>query len=146
MSRSSLPQPLPPIEHRPDGSTYRMTPAQRKKANALIRKECCNCDHGNCLMLDDGDGCVCPQIISSTVLCKWFRHAVLPLDPELEAEIFEDRGMKSCAVCGCRFVPKSNRARYCPACAKKVKTDQAAERKHRQRDKQRRAEGGDPSV
>ena len=33
---------LPPIERRQDGSLYRMTPAQRKQANALIRRECCN--------------------------------------------------------------------------------------------------------
>ena len=32
---------LPPIERKPDGSLYRMTPAQRKQANALIRRECC---------------------------------------------------------------------------------------------------------
>ncbi len=29
---------LPPIERKPDGSLYRMTPAQRKQANALIRR------------------------------------------------------------------------------------------------------------
>ena len=38
---------LPPIEHRQDGSLYRMTPAQRKQANALIRRECCCCEDGN---------------------------------------------------------------------------------------------------
>ncbi len=54
---------LPPLEHRPDGSLYRMTPAQRKWANSLIRRECCSCDGGNCLVLDDGDTCTCPQMI-----------------------------------------------------------------------------------
>ena len=29
---------LPPLERRPDGSLYRMTPAQRKRASALIRR------------------------------------------------------------------------------------------------------------
>ncbi len=33
---------LPPLERKPDGSLHRMTPAQRKRANALIRRECCN--------------------------------------------------------------------------------------------------------
>ena len=28
---------LPPLERRPDGSLYRMTPAQRKQAASLIR-------------------------------------------------------------------------------------------------------------
>ena len=79
---------LPPLERRPDGSLYRMTPAQRKQAASLIRRECCNCEDGNCLALDDGDTCACPQMISFSVCCKWFRWAVLPLDRTLEAEIF----------------------------------------------------------
>ena len=29
---------LPPLESRPDGSLYRMTPAQRKQAASLIRR------------------------------------------------------------------------------------------------------------
>ena len=29
---------LPPLERKPDGTPYRMTPAQRKQANALIRQ------------------------------------------------------------------------------------------------------------
>ena len=45
---------LPPIERRQDGSLYRMTPAQRKQANALIRRECCCYEDGNCMLLDDG--------------------------------------------------------------------------------------------
>ena len=39
---------------------------------------------------------------------------VLPLDGTLEAEIFRDKDLKRCAVCGGVFVPKSNRAKYCP--------------------------------
>ena len=71
---------LPPIERKPDGSLYRMTPAQRKQANALIRRECCCYEDGNCMLLDDGDTHTCPQTISFSVCCKWFRWAVLPLD------------------------------------------------------------------
>lgn len=104
-------QYLTPPEHRPDGSPYRMTPAQRKRANSLIRRERCNCDGGNCLALDDGDICACPQMITSSVCCKWFRWAVLPLDGTLEAEIYRDRDLKRCVECGGMFVPKSNRGR-----------------------------------
>ena len=50
---------LPPIECRQDGSLYRMTPAQRKQANALLRRECCCYEDGNCMLLDDGDAS-CP--------------------------------------------------------------------------------------
>ena len=76
---------LPPIERKQDGSLYRMTPAQRKQANALIRRECCCYEDGNCIVLDDGDTCACPQTASFSVCCKWFRWAVLPLDGTLEA-------------------------------------------------------------
>ena len=41
---------LPPLERRPDGSLYRMTPAQRKQAASLIRRECCCCEDGNCIV------------------------------------------------------------------------------------------------
>ena len=31
----------------------KITPKQRTKINALVRKACCNCYKGNCLLLDD---------------------------------------------------------------------------------------------
>ena len=115
--RDNLYKRLPPLERKPDGSLYHMTPAQRKQANALIRRECCHCDDGNCMVLDDGDACTCPQTISYTVCCKWFLWAVLPLDKALEAEIYRGTDLKRCAVCGAAFIPCSNRAKYCPDCA-----------------------------
>ena len=56
----------------------RLTPAQRARCNRLIRRLCANYDGGNCLPLDDGEGCVCVQMISYSLLCKYFRRAVLP--------------------------------------------------------------------
>ena len=53
----------------------RLTPPQSRKVNALVRRTCCNYDNGNCILLDDGDECVCPQLISYSLLCKWFRVA-----------------------------------------------------------------------
>ena len=53
--------------------------------------------------------------------------AVLPLDGTLEAEIFRDKDLKRCAVCGGVFVPKSNRAKYCPGCAARVHRRQKTE-------------------
>jgi hypothetical protein len=124
---------LPPIERKQDSSLYRMTPAQRERANALIRRECYNYADGNCIALDDGDACACPQKISSSVCCKWFRWAVLPLDGTLEAEIFRDKELKRCAVCGGVFVPKSNRAKYCPHCAAGVHRRQKTESERKRR-------------
>ncbi len=124
---------LPPLERRPDGSLYRMTPAQRKQAASLIRRECCCCEDGNCIVLDDGDTCTCPQTVSFSVCCKWFRWSVLPLDGTLEAEIFRDKDLKRCAVCGGVFVPKSNRAKYCPGCAARVHRRQKTESERKRR-------------
>ena len=128
-----LVQKQPPIERKPDGSLYRMTPGQRKRVSALIRRECCNYDNGNCIMLDDGEECVCVQSISYSLLCRWFRIAVLPLDNPLETALLHRGNMKRCAVCGQPFLPGSNRAKYCKSCAAKVhrKQKNASDRKRR---------------
>ena len=73
---------------------------QLRRAKKLIRKLCCNYDHGNCLALDDGEPCVCVQGISYSLLCNWFRNAVLPADHELLADVMRERPGKCCAVCG----------------------------------------------
>ena len=39
------------------------------RARKLVH-ECCNYDNGQCMMLDEGDGCVCVQSISHSVLCR----------------------------------------------------------------------------
>ena len=62
----------------------RMDYRQHRRARRLVH-ECCNYDEGNCLLLDDGEPCVCVQSISFSLMCHWFRVAVLPLDGELAA-------------------------------------------------------------
>ena len=62
----------------------RMDYRQHRRARRLVH-ECCNYDGGNCLLLDDGEPCVCVQSISLSLMCRWFRVAVLPLDGELAA-------------------------------------------------------------
>ena len=41
-----------------------MTEGQLRRARKLIRRLCANYDEGNCLALDEGEGCVCVQSIS----------------------------------------------------------------------------------
>ena len=66
----------------------RMTEKQFSRAKKLLRHLCANYDRGNCLLLDDGyDPCPCPQLISNTLLCRYFRSAVLPADRELWAAL-----------------------------------------------------------
>ena len=66
----------------------KITPKQRTKISALVRKTCCNCYKGNCLLLDDGEETKCVQLISRHgIYCNYFRWAVLPSDSELYAQI-----------------------------------------------------------
>ena len=132
-AEDTMKEKLQPIERGPDGSLPRMTPGQRKRANTLIRATCCNYDNGNCILLDDGEECVCVQSISYSVCCTWFRRAVLPQDKALETEIFHDENAKRCAVCGAEFVPRSNRAKYCEACARQVHRRQKNESNRKRR-------------
>lgn len=109
-----------------------MTPGQRRKANALIKKTCCNYENGNCIALDDGEECICVQSISYSLICKWFLNAVLPADKVLQAEIME-RTLKHCSICGAAFTPRSNRAKYCEHCARRVHQRQKNESNRRKR-------------
>ena len=104
--KKSKPEPIPVMDYR-----------QYRRARRLVH-ECCNYDGGNCIALDDGEECVCVQAISYSLLCRWFRAAVLPLDRELETAL---------------FTPGSNRAKYCPECAPKVHRRQKAECERRRR-------------
>ena len=64
--------------------------------------------------------------------CRWFKVAVLPLDAALYAEISKSRDeVKRCAVCGAVFTPKSNRAKYCPDCAVRMRRKKEAERQRK---------------
>ena len=111
----------------------RLTPPQSRKVNALVKRECCNCDNGHCILLDDGEECVCPQLISYSLLCKWFRIAVLPGDKLLYAELYKTEDRKKCTVCGAFFASRSNHVKYCPDCRKRITRRQAAERMRKRR-------------
>ena len=104
----------------------RLTQQQSRKANALIKKTCCNCMGGNCILLDDGDECVCPQLISYSLLCRWFQNAVLPADKLLYAELYQ-------AEDSAAFASTSNSVKYCPDCRKRITRRQAAERMRKRR-------------
>lgn len=86
-------------------------------------------------MLEDIDTHVCPQIISRSLLCQYFRVAVLPYDKALYSEICFDE-VKRCVVCGEAFKPKSNRQKYCDKCSLALRKKQKAisERKRREKD------------
>ena len=113
----------------------RLDEKQYRAVKKMTRAACANNDCGNCLLLDDGETCVCVQSISYSLLCRWFTAAVLPLDEALEAALLRRGSRKRCAVCGAFFASKSNRGKYCPDCAGRMKRINAAKRKRKQREK-----------
>ena len=102
---------LDPIERLPDGTLFRLTPGQLRSVRGLT-KRCCNFLDGDCLLLDG----VCPQYISRSLLCRWFRRAVLPQQPKLEQAILSPKKLRRCEVCGTGILARSGRTKYCPAC------------------------------
>ena len=108
---------------------------QQHRAVCRLVHECCNYDGGNCLRLDDGEKCICPQGISYSLICKWFRAAVLPTDRGLCAALLHQERARSCVECGTMFVPRSNRGKYCDKCAAIVRRRKkaASERERRRR-------------
>ena len=85
---------LDPIERLPDGTLFRLTPGQLRSVRKLV-KRCCNYADGDCLPLDG----TCPQAISHSLICRWFRHAVLPEQPKLEQAILTPKKLHRCQVC-----------------------------------------------
>ena len=103
--------------------------SQRPAAEAVRQLQ-----RGNCLLLDDGEPCVCVQSISKYgIYCNYFKNAVLPVDEGLHAEIMKPTGGKHCVLCRQAFASRAKNQRYCPACAAKQKRLKAAERQRRKR-------------
>ena len=122
--KKSKSEPIPVMDYR-----------QYRRARRLVH-ECCNYDGGNCIALDDGEECVCVQSISYSPVvpvvpggryCRWTENWKRPCSTVWDA--------KRCAVCGALFTPGSNRAKYCPECAGRMKRIKAAQRKRKQRAK-----------
>ena len=115
----------------------KITPEQSKRINALVKKWCCNCVRGNCLLLDDGDEHPCPQLISfSRIMCNYLLNVVLPIDKVLYAELFKEK-TKMCLSCGKRFISNGRNHKYCPECAKKRRKEKDADWQRQKRTKRR---------
>ena len=119
---------LDPIERLPDGTLFRLTPGQLRSVRGLA-KRCCNFLDGECLLLDGA----CPQFISRSLICRWFRHAVLPEQPKLEQAILTSKKLHRCQVCGKDFLARSGRAKSCRECAAKVHRQQKTKSARRRR-------------
>jgi hypothetical protein len=97
-----------------------LTREERAAIHKLVTKYCANYQREyGCLPLD-GE---CYMLLKwwTGAYCRYFKAAVLPLDPALETALTGgDVGMRSCAFCGQLF-PANGRQIYCSAaCAKKA--------------------------
>ena len=108
-----------------------LTREEKGKIRALVTKWCANYDREyGCLPLD----CECYMLGKCWTgsYCRYFRDAVLPLDPVLEAGLTAEGPApetRLCPVCGSVFLP-DGRTRYCsPACAKKAHRRQQRDHK-----------------
>ncbi len=99
-----------------------------RQIHEMAVKECANCVCGECLLLDDGDPCICPQSTSRSLWCRYFLKAVLPAHRELYFKLCGVGLEKKCCECGAPFYPKSNRAKYCDRCRRIVKRKQTRRR------------------
>lgn len=91
-----------------------LTRSELRDVRKLVTEMCANYDREyGCLPLDSG--CfMLGKAYAGGALCKYFRAAVLPLNPELEA-VFNGGGgspLKECKFCGGGFMPTGRQA-YC---------------------------------
>ena len=61
-----------------------------KEVVNLIKTQCCNCYKESCLLLDDGETHICPQLITpSHIVCRYFLESVLPENKALMKRIID---------------------------------------------------------
>lgn len=86
-----------------------LTRDEKKKIRSLVTGMCANYDgeSGLCLPLD----CPCYMLHKcwTGAYCRYFKNAVLPLNPELEVSLTKEGTapeLRPCAVCGKGFLPE----------------------------------------
>ena len=114
-----------------------LTGREKQRIKKLVTSLCANYDKEyGCLPLD-GECYMFGICYTNSALCKYFRNAVLPTEPELEA-VFQPTPLAACKQCGKRF-PANGKRSYCSdACAAQARRRQTAARvrKHRERQKE----------
>ena len=116
-----------------------LTREELRDMKRLAADMCANYDRVYGCILLDGKCYMCYGVAHvCSALCKYYRRAVLPLNPQLEA-LFSGENtadhIKRCANCGKELYAAGNRAKYCQTCARRVHRRQKTEsdRKRRSR-------------
>ena len=112
-----------------------LTREEKAAIRRLVTSMCANYDREyGCLPLD----CECYMLTKcwTGAYCRWFREAVLPLDPALEAALCSGGpapDFKPCPVCG-GAVPVDGRQAYCSRrCAQAARRKQKREHMRKKR-------------
>ena len=114
-----------------------LTRAERAAIRKLVKDLCANYDHEyGCLLLEDNCYMFYGVAYTNTGMCKYFRNAVLPTDPALEAVLTGGGTIETrlCAMCGSAF-PAHRKQAYCSdSCAYKAQRKQQREHMRKKRD------------
>jgi len=118
-----------------------LTREELRDIRRLAAGMCANYDRDyGCLLLNGKCYMAYGVAYTNSGLCKYFRNAVLPLNPQLEAVLngdLSDDTVKDCSVCGAAF-RQSGRSSFCSdSCRAKSKRVQDRNSKRKQREKQR---------
>lgn len=93
-----------------------LTRSERAAMLKLVKSSCTNYDReqGGCLLLDDNCYMFYGVAYTNTGMCKYFRKAVLPTDPILEAVLTSETAIETrlCPICGEAF-PINGKQAYC---------------------------------
>lgn len=104
-----------------------ITESQAKTINSLIKANCANYQNNECILL----GSKCPQLHCLTsVLCKYCINCIIPLAPDLDAELKNQTRKNLCKDCN---KPIEAKKQYCINCRLKRQKE-----KHKKYNKKRK--------
>ena len=115
-----------------------LTRAERAAIRKLVKTSCANYDYEyGCLLLNDDCYMFYGVAYTNTGMCKYFRKAVLPTEPALEAVLTGGAAVETriCPMCSKDF-PVNNKQVYC--------SDSCADEAHRRQKREsiRKKRGG----
>ena len=90
-----------------------LTRDEKKKIRTLVTGMCANYDRESGLCLPLACACYMLHKCWTGAYCRYFREAVLPLNPELQASLTTEGispELRACAVCGKAFLPEGRQA------------------------------------
>lgn len=111
-----------------------LTTGERAAIRKLVTSLCANYDREyGCLPLDSS--CYMLGKWWTGAYCKYFRDAVLPTDPVLEAALLGGASpdVQTCPVCSNPFIQQGKRAYCAPACQREADRRKARERMREKR-------------